>query len=65
MTPQDIINDINDKYLEHLEMIDDEIEKFVLVRNILALKLSQEISEKDFYKNLYHKSLKSTHRINS
>lgn len=65
MTPTQILHDINEEYLEYLEMMSVE-EQFILIRNALAQKLAFEIAEKEHYKMLYQNfSTSKPYRINS
>jgi len=65
MSPQQILHDINEEYLEYLEMMTVE-EQFILIRNALAQKLAFEMSEKDHYRTCFYESMKiGTNRINS
>lgn len=65
MTPQQILNQINETYSEHLEMMSLE-EKFLLITNNLAVKLSIEMAERDHYRTCFYESLKlGNNRINS
>lgn len=64
MTPQEILDDINNAYSEHLEMMSIE-EKYIIITRTLANKLAFEMAEKAHYKESFYKSLSSTNRINS
>lgn len=64
MTPIQILKDVLDQYSEYLEMMEAD-EKFILISNALAQKLSMEIAEKDHYKTCFEASLGMKKRINS
>ena len=52
MNPQQILFEINEEYLEYLEMMTVE-EQFILIRNALAQKLAFEMAQKDHYKQCF------------
>lgn len=66
MTPQQILHDINEEYLEYLEMMTVE-EQFILIRNALAQKLAFETAEKEYYKSCWNSAISTPtyKRINS
>lgn len=65
ITATDILNEINEKFSEHLEMLSKE-EKLILITRNLAQKLAFEIAEKEHYKTCFYESMKcGKSRINS
>lgn len=57
MTSAQILNEINEKYSEHLEMMSIE-EKFIIMKNVLAQKVAEEMAWKEHYKSCWNQAMK-------
>jgi hypothetical protein len=65
MTPQNILEEINDMFSEYLEMMTPE-EKLIVIKNALAQKLAYEMTMHEHYKICFEKAILSPNwRINS